>query len=303
MKNLIPILLLTLFISCVSKKTQNKYFGVKDINGTRIFINSFGKGNPLIIVHGGPGLSHDYFLPHFEKLSENHLLIFYDQRGTGKSSIKQNLDSMNLKTFANDIEGIRKLFGFEKVNILSHSWGALVSLEYILNYPNKVEKLVLSNPVALSNEYDQLVKNKQLSQIDGEYNNKKEALINSIEFKEKRLSAYEELFKLNFSLSFKDKNKVDDIQLKLNNNFFVTNNLVQNYKGLENFNYLERLDEIEIAVLLISGKYDLAILEADKRASDSLIVSQLIIMNNSGHFPFIEEPKEYFQEINDFILN
>ena len=104
---------LILFASCSEPKPKFESLdGLQDVNGTSIYLQTFGRGEPLLVIHGGPGLSHDYMESHLMDLAKNHMLIFYDQRGCGESS--KDLDSTNvsLNHFITDIDEIRKLINF-----------------------------------------------------------------------------------------------------------------------------------------------------------------------------------------------
>ena len=78
--------------------------GLRNINGTELFVKTMGKGEPILIVHGGPGLSHDYYLPHLDTLAQDHQLIFYDQRVSGASSMNVDSSNITLDAFIKDIE-------------------------------------------------------------------------------------------------------------------------------------------------------------------------------------------------------
>jgi len=119
-RNIYLLFFLILLLSCSSKKQAFQFEGLKPINGTELYLNAFGEGEPLLIIHGGPGLSHDYFLPQFEELGDNFNLIFYDQRVSGRYSVDVADDSITFDLFVQDIEELRKVTGFEKVNILAH---------------------------------------------------------------------------------------------------------------------------------------------------------------------------------------
>ena len=113
--------------------------GVQSINGTELFVKTMGKGEPILIVHGGPGLSHDYYLPHLESLAQDHQLIFYDQRVSGASLMNVDSSSINLDAFIEDIEALRKKFGIRVINLMAHSFGGLIAMNYAIKYPEKVK--------------------------------------------------------------------------------------------------------------------------------------------------------------------
>ncbi len=112
--------------------------------GTELFCREIGTGNPLIILHGGVGfLTQDYLLPHMTPLAKSHRVVFYDQRGLGRSTCDINPEQINLKTYIEDIEAIRRSLGVKKVSILGHSWGGFLGLQYVLAHPESVDKLIL----------------------------------------------------------------------------------------------------------------------------------------------------------------
>lgn len=98
--------------------------GYKSVNGVDHYYKILGQGEPFILLHGGPGMYHDELYPYFIDFAKKNQVIFYDQRGNGKSA----LDGVNATNFTTDIlvddlEGLRQAFGIEKLNIIGHSWG------------------------------------------------------------------------------------------------------------------------------------------------------------------------------------
>jgi len=124
--------------------------GYKVINGVSHYYEVVGEGVPVVIVHGGPGLDHSYFLPQMKQLAKNYKLIFYDQRGMGKSSADFDGKQMTMDNLVEDLDGIRRAFGLEKMNLMGHSWGGLVSMFYAVKYPGRLQSLILSNTTPAS---------------------------------------------------------------------------------------------------------------------------------------------------------
>ena len=103
---------------------------------------------PLIIVHGGPGGNHYVFERTLGlKLEGNMTVVYYEQRGCGRSEAPQDDGAYSINTLVEDLEELRKQLNVEKVNLLGYSFGGQLCLEYALKYPTKVAKMVLQAPL------------------------------------------------------------------------------------------------------------------------------------------------------------
>jgi proline iminopeptidase len=115
------------------------------VNGNKLWYASEGKGPPLIIIAGGPGMSHAYLYPYFSPLADTQRVIYFDAFGRGKSDRAKSRKEYTFDRDVEDVEGLRKALGLGKINLLGHSYGTLVAQAYALRYPGSVNKLVLAN--------------------------------------------------------------------------------------------------------------------------------------------------------------
>src|SRR5690349_659868 len=122
-------------------QTDGKYYTV---NGAKLWTVSFGKGDPIFFIAGGPGGSH-YGLRSFDSLSTTNTLVYYDGFGRGKSDMAKNVNEYTLERDIEDLEGLRKAMGFTSINVLGHSYGGVVAQGYALKYPGHVKHLILAN--------------------------------------------------------------------------------------------------------------------------------------------------------------
>ncbi len=83
-----------------------------------------------MIVHGGPGASHDYFLPYLLPLARRHKLIFIDERGSGRSQKLEDPAGYTIANMAEDVESVRQALGLGKINLLGHSYGGALAQAY-----------------------------------------------------------------------------------------------------------------------------------------------------------------------------
>lgn len=110
------------------------------IRDVSLFVKVIGQGDPLLLMHGGPGLDHTTLLS-LAPLAERFSLIFYDHRCNGRSS--GAAESMTWANLTADAEALRQTLGFDRWVVLGHSFGGMVAQEYALRYPERVSRLVL----------------------------------------------------------------------------------------------------------------------------------------------------------------
>ncbi len=111
------------------------------IRGVSLFVEVVGHGDPLLLMHGGPGADHWSMLP-FRRLADRFTLVFYDHRCNGRS-IGADVSTMTFENLTADADALRQRLGFERWAVLGHSFGGHVALEYALRSPDRLSQLVL----------------------------------------------------------------------------------------------------------------------------------------------------------------
>jgi proline iminopeptidase len=111
------------------------------IRDTSLYVDVRGHGDPLLVMHGGPGLDHISLTP-FGALADGHTIVLYDHRCNGRS-IGAPVTTMTWENLTADAEALRRELGFERWAVLGHSFGGHVALEYALRYPGRVSQLIL----------------------------------------------------------------------------------------------------------------------------------------------------------------
>ena len=139
------LILLLLFIPLVSFGQEFDSFKSKD--GTEIFFQQFGdSGETIVLLSGGPGLNPYYLEPLYIELKKKYECILLHQRGTGESLLDEvNQESLTVQKYIDDLNGLYKKLGKEKLVLVGHSWGGMLSFSYAANEPNKVKKVILLN--------------------------------------------------------------------------------------------------------------------------------------------------------------
>ena len=111
------------------------------IRDVSLHVEVTGHGDPVVLMHGGPGLDHTSLTP-FRRLADRHTIILYDHRCNGRST-GAPVTSMTFENLTADADALRERIGYERWAVLGHSFGGHVALEYALRYPTRVSRLVL----------------------------------------------------------------------------------------------------------------------------------------------------------------
>lgn len=276
---------------------------LRPVNGTKLYVKTIGQGEPILVIHGGPGLDHTYFLPQMEGLAKNHELIFYDQRASGKSSAKLDSTQISMDIFVDDIEAIRQGFQLEKINILGHSFGGILAMKYAMKYPEKVDKLILSNSSGASAEFMKKEATRLQERISDNDRFEQELIFKSKNFQAGKASAYEDLFRIFFRKEFVNQELADSLTLTFPEKFAQNSQLLGhlNKDMGANYDFSADLKKITAPTLVIYGDYEILAESAGKQIADLIPNAKYTLLEDCGHFPFIEKPEAYFGAINEFL--
>jgi len=109
-------------------------------------VSGTGSGTPVVLLHGGPGLS-SYYLKPFEELGGDRLVVRYDQLGGGKSGTASDTTLFTIAHFVAELDSLRSHLGIAKWHVFGHSWGTILALEYYGAHPERVASLIFGSPV------------------------------------------------------------------------------------------------------------------------------------------------------------
>jgi proline-specific peptidase len=111
--------------------------------GAKLFVRDVGSGTPIVVLHGGPDFDHTYLLPELDVLADAHRLVYYDQRGRGRSAAGELREDVGIDSELADLDRVIDDTGVPAVAVLGHSWGGLLAMEYTIRHPERVSHLVL----------------------------------------------------------------------------------------------------------------------------------------------------------------
>lgn len=279
--------------------------GLKEINGTSLYYKLLGQGEPLFVLHGGPGTSHRYFLPHLEALADQYQLVLYDQRGTGMSDGELGLNDLNIVQFVEDLEALRIALGFENISLLGHSWGAALAMYYAATHQEHLNRIILVAPGSVNAKGFREERIAFEQRLTPEV---REMLAKACERAETERTpeTLAECWKVADRITFHDPSKTSALD------YTVEENTAKNYSIVsDKLSAIVRGDvqlesmvqTISVPVLIIHGGHDTFPVSASEHIHQLVPSSELVIISESGHFPFVEQPDTFFAAVREFLAS
>ena len=311
MKTRFNIMLLALCIislSCInsakSEEKIKKEIKIIETNGIQTYCEILGEGEPLVIIHGGPGMAHNYLLPKFKRLAENYKVIFYDQRANGKTTGEENPKQITVENMVEDLEALRIAFGIEKMNLIGQSWGGTLALNYATKYHQNLKSLIILESGPASSAYQQEFMRNIMNGLSEEEKTVLNEIPTSEDFLNNNPKTHIDYYYLLFQAYFFNKSFHKELYLDYFTEEMIKKNSVTEpifAKYFEDFDIYNKLNSIVCPTLIIHGENDPIPYKALERVHDSIKGSQFILLKNCGHFAHIEKSEDYFSAIEVFL--
>lgn len=275
------------------------------VNNGKLFCRTFGAQNaPLVVLHGGPGLGHQYLLPQMAELGKFSFAIFYDQRGTGNSTGNDDWQVDPFQTYINDLDQLREAFGFEKISLLAHSWGGILASLYALAFPEKVDKIIYVNSVPVSSK-DYLAFVKHRSQIVDSHKAELDSIRSSALFLAGDPKTVEKFYRIYFRSYFAKPELESNLTLTMTSQAAINNfkiyNLFFEYVTKNTFDLYAKLKILNKDSLILACDKDVIPLNYMKNLHENMPSSTFFLIENSGHFPYIDQPEILFENIRAYL--
>ena len=290
--------------------------GFVDAHGVLIYYKSLGKGDPLVILHGGPGATHDYFLPYLLPLARHNRLIFIDERGSGRSQKLQDSTAYTLENMAEDVEAVRQVLNLGKISLLGHSCGGVLAQTYALKYQQNLTHLILCSTfssTAHMNDVFKKIKEKMSPELRNRIDKLEKAGLfgHGKDFEKHRytneymVAAWGEGYFPYLYQNHPDANydpiangntswEVYRVMWGSNGEFIIDGNL----KSAE---YTDKLTTIKVPTLITVGDNDECAPSLSKEMNDKIAGSKLVILPKSGHMNFVDQPDLYIAAVVEFL--
>lgn len=266
------------------------------IRGIPIFETRVGSGPPVVVLHGGPGASHDYLRPGFDLLADGRSLVYYDQRGGGQSPVPTGTPTGWREQVA-DLEALRDAWGLEQLTICGYSWGGLLAMLYATEHPDRVARLALVSPApawrAARLEFEATFSARNMSPaLQAE-----RAALRESGLRERDPDAYQRrIFELSVVPYFVDPTLVRNLTA-----FRVIARTQQEvWSSLGDYDLRPQLAELDVPTLVLHGKEDVIPASAAEEAA-RLLRAEWHLLSPCGHCPHVEQPGAFFRALNAFL--
>jgi len=264
------------------------------INGTDLFYVTVGEGIPCLVMHGGLGFDHTYFRPWLDPLGDTFQLIFYDHRGNGRSGRPEKA-TMTHAQFAADAAALASHLGHEKVAVLGHSYGGFIALEFALRHSDRLSHLILLDTAPAAPGVGNLEElNANFLRMGGTQE--------MWETRKRGWKTDEEMragFAKYWPVYFKHYDPV--IGARLLENSIVSVSGGARDGEFATYDVTARLSEIKIPTLVMAGCYDWICPPSQAQIMhDRIPGSELVIFEESGHLPYVEEAESFFKTIREW---
>lgn len=269
-----------------------------------------GKGKtPLVILHGGPGCTHDY-VDSFKDLAESgRAVIHYDQIGNGKSTHLADVptDFWTVDFFLAELDNLLQKLGIaDAYALLGQSWGGMLAAEHAVRRPGGLRALVIADsPASMalwSSEALRLRTALPQDVQDALTRNEEAGSIDSVEYHEASRVFYDrhvcriQPWPDEVARTFTAMDIDPTVYHAMNGptEFHVIG-------SMKDWSIIDRLDRIQVPTLLISGRYDEATPATVQPYADLIPDVRWTIFENSSHMPHVEEREACMRTVNDFL--
>jgi proline iminopeptidase len=270
-----------------------------EINGARLNVEVAGKGEPILTLHGGPGIGDlGDNKKMFEPLEGEYEFIYYDQRGNGESD-DAPVETYTHAQYVADADALRKHLGHEKIALSGGSYGGIIALEYALEHPAVLTRMILRGTAASFELQDAALENAMAADLPGVG---REMLENLFFGRMKDDDDLREHFAKIFPMYTKkfDPEKMKAVFARKRFRSRTHNAFFQH--AFPAYDIRPRLSEIEVPTLILAGRHDwITPLKFAQELADNLQNVRLIIFEEAGHSINSDQPEKFRAVTREFL--
>lgn len=268
----------------------------RHVNGVALYERRTGEGPPVVVLHGGPGAHHDYLLPGFDRLAEGRTLIYYDQRGGGRSPVERSVP-VGWREQVADLEALRGVWAIERLTITGYSWGGLLALLYATEHPTRVERLGLVSAAppwreARADFESRFAARNLTAELQEARKNLRESGL-----REQDPDRYrQKVFELSVAAYFYDPARARELTP-----FRITGRTQEEvWASLGDYDLRPALARLQVPAIVLHGDSDpIPLYSAETTAQ--LLKAPLHVLERCGHVPYVEALEPFTRLLREFL--
>jgi proline iminopeptidase len=271
-----------------------------------LYCRDVGAGHPIVVVHGGPDFDHAYFLPELDQLSDSFRLVYYDQRGRGRSAAGVRPEDVTLESELEDLDRVRSRFGLESAAVLGHSWGGVLAMEYAIRHPDRVSQLILldTGPASAADWRrfrDELARSRP-ADVDA-----MRAVASTDAYARGDLEADAAYYRIHFRITVRRPDQLELLVARLRSNFTeqgvvlaraIEDRLYHETSLSPDWDLFPALRALDVPTLVLHGEDDFVPVEFVARIAEAVPGARLTVLPGCGHFTYLEAPELVFEEVS-----
>ncbi len=283
-----------------------------NIDGYKINVEVKGSGEPIFFLPGGPGNSHDYMQGNFGQYHKTNTVVFFDWLGRGKSDNARDISEYSIENDVDLIEKLRLKLKYDKISLVSHSYGTVPAQAYAIKYPDNVEKMVLINGFhsgamwqANCDSYNHYAKThfpEKWKQVDSlrnlGYVSSEEPLKGIYGNFPTKYIYYHNTQLLQNSPKYKHRGWANDVYVAIigkDGDFDVSGSMI-------NQDFRKKLKDVKAKTLIIAGRYDgVSTPEFAIQYKQFMPKAKFVMFEQSAHNPYLEEPEKFYKLFEEFM--
>jgi proline iminopeptidase len=290
--------------------------GFVDTGGVFIYYEALGTGAPLVILHGGPGASHEYLLPYLIPLAKTNRLVFIDERGSGKSTKLDDPSDYTVENMADDVEAVRRALSLGKINLLGHSYGGVLAQAYALKYQDNLSHLILASTFHSTRQLNDVFK-RMMAAMTPELRGRIEAMEkeglfgHGKDFEKNRYTAaymvaawgegyFPYLYRRHPDANY-DPSSTAGMSWDLYREMWGSHGEYVVDGNLASVEYADRLGSLHVPTLITVGDHDECDPSIARDMQRCIPGSKLVVIPDSGHMTFVDQPILYLKTVDDFL--
>ena len=261
-------------------------------------VRGHASGRPLVMVNGGPGFDHTYVLcsDAWDRIAERRPVVFYDQRGNGRSGALRKGQTCTLADQVADLDALRTQLHADTIDLLGHSWGGYLVMAYAAKHPGRVAHLIIADSASPKWTDTEFI------------------------FKYIFPEAVEKQGRLDFADALGDSGAMGASLREYMQMLFVSTEKRDEFMShADTYQYTRSVNEalnadlakydmwpvlpsLSMPTLVLTGRYDINVAPSTAwKIHKAIPGSSWDVFEHSGHLPYFEEPDRFARVVEDFL--